>query len=101
MLKKTYYNTKITGLKGKIWSISGLATNAALTVVENKISNINNLIKKKKEKKDYHKKITEIEKKLADHNLDKYITTPELNALAANICKISTIKLNKKDRFWC
>ena len=32
-------------------SISGLATNAALTAVENKISNINNLIKNKKEKK--------------------------------------------------
>ena len=44
LLKKTDYNTKITEIKGKIPSISGLATNAALTAVENKIPNINNLV---------------------------------------------------------
>ena len=36
------------------------------------------LLKKKK----YDSKITEIEKKLPDHNHDKYITNPEFNDLA-------------------
>ena len=34
---------------------------------------------------DYNAKITEIEKKLTDHNHDKYITTPEFNTLAASV----------------
>ena len=33
----------------------------------------------------YNTKITEIGKKLTDHNHDKYITTPEFNTLAANV----------------
>ena len=45
--KKTDYNAKITEIEGKIHSITGLATTVALTVVENKISNVNNLLKKK------------------------------------------------------
>ena len=57
LLKKKDYNTKITGRKGKIQSISGLATNVALTAVENKIPYVNNLIKKT----DYNTKTTEIE----------------------------------------
>ena len=44
LLKKTDCNTKITEIKGKIPSISSLATNAALTAVENKIPNINSLV---------------------------------------------------------
>ena len=44
--KKTDYNTKIAEIQGKIPSISGLATNAALTAVENKIPNISSLVKK-------------------------------------------------------
>ena len=55
--------------------ISGLATNAALTALksdlENKIPNISSLV----EKADYNTKITEIEKKLTDHDHCKYITT--------------------------
>ena len=46
LLKKTDCNTKITETEGKIPSISGLATNAALTTVENKIPNFNSLVKK-------------------------------------------------------
>ena len=61
-------------------SISGLAKNAALTEVKNKIPNINSLVKKT----DYDVKITKLEKKLTDHNHDKYITTPEFNTLAAD-----------------
>ena len=66
---------------GKIPNISSLATKAALATVENKITNISNLVKKT----GFDTKITEIEKKLTDHNHDKYITTPEFNALAADI----------------
>ena len=32
-------------------------------------------------KTNYNTKITEIEKKITDHNHDKYITTPEFNKL--------------------
>ena len=58
-------------------SISGLATNSALTAVDNKI--------KVKKKTDCDTKITEIEKKLTDQNHDKYINTPEFNTLAADV----------------
>ena len=43
LVKKTDHNVKITEIESKIPSITGLATNAALTVVENKIPNIINL----------------------------------------------------------
>ena len=36
-------------------------------------------------KTNYNTKITEIENKLTDHNHDKYIDTPELNKLAADV----------------
>ena len=49
-------------------------------MVENKIPNINSLVKK-----DYDVKITEIKKKLTDHNHDKYISTPDFNTLAADV----------------
>ena len=62
-------------------SISGLAINDSLTVIEKKISNINSLVKKKRT--DYSIKITEIEKLLTDHNHDKYISTPEFNKPSA------------------
>ena len=81
LVKKTDYNAKITEIKGKLISISSLATNAALMTVGNKIPNISSLVKKT----DYDTKITEIEKKITDHNHDKYITTPEFNTLAADV----------------
>ena len=43
---KSTYNTKITEIECKTPTISGLATNAALTAVENKIPNISSLVKK-------------------------------------------------------
>ena len=46
--KKNRYWCKI---KSKIPSISGLATNAALPGVENKIPDVSSLVKKKKKKK--------------------------------------------------
>ena len=84
-------------MEGTIPSISGLATNAALTAVENKMPNISNLVIT-----DYNTKISELEKKLTDHNHGKYITTSEFNTLAADVilqCKISTSTFNNKDRF--
>ena len=55
--KKNRYQCKI---KSKIPSISGLATNAALPGVENKIPDVSSLVKKKKKKK----KKTNIKKNL-------------------------------------
>ena len=60
-------------------SITGVATTSALTVVENKILDVSNLIKKT----DYNTKMSETENKVNDHDHDKYINTPEFNTLAA------------------
>ena len=77
-------------------SISGLATTSALNAVENKIPDISSLVKKT----DYNAKILDIEKKVTDHDHDKYITTLEFNNLAAKLyCKISTSKFSNKGRF--
>ena len=46
LLKKADYNAKIIEIEGKIPRISGLATNAALTAVENEIPDVSNLVKK-------------------------------------------------------
>ena len=56
-----------------------MVTKTVLTAVENKLRNVSNLVKKT----DYNTKITEVEKKLNNHNHDKYIDTSELNKLAA------------------
>ena len=48
-----------------------------MIAVENKIPNVSNLVTKT----DYNTKISEIEKKISDHNHDKYINTPEFNKL--------------------
>ena len=68
-------------MENKIPSITGLATNSALPAVENKMPNVSNLVKKT----NYNTKISEIEKKITDHNHEKYITTPEFNNLAATL----------------
>ena len=73
--------TKLTELENKIPDVSGLATKTALTAVENKIPDVSSLVKKT----NYDTKISELEKKLTDHNHDKYITTPEFNTLAADV----------------
>ena len=46
LVEKTDYNTKITEIEDKIPTIGGLATNAALTAVENKTPNTSSLVKK-------------------------------------------------------
>ena len=50
-----------------------------MTAVENKIPDVSNLVKKT----DYNTNISEIEKKLTDHNHEKNITTSEFNELTA------------------
>ena len=61
--------------------VSNLVTKTALTTVENKISDVNNLVKKT----DYDTKIIEIENKLNNHNHDEYISHPEFNTLATDV----------------
>ena len=73
--------TKPTELENEILNFSSLVTKTALTAVENKIPSVSSLVKKT----DYDTKISELEKKLTDHNHDKYITTPEFNTLAADV----------------
>ena len=55
-------------MENKIPSISGLATNSALTAVKNEITNVSSLVKKT----DYYTKISDIEKKITDHDHGKY-----------------------------
>ena len=81
MAKKADLNAKITQIENKIHSIGGLASNSALTAVENKIPNVSNLIKKT----NCNTKISEIESKINNHNHDKYITTSKFNNLAAGV----------------
>ena len=60
-------------------SITGLANNSALTAIENKVSDVSSLV----ENTDYKTRVSEIEKKVSDHNHNKHITTLEFNNLAA------------------
>ena len=52
--------------------------------------NISSLVNKT----DYNTKITEIEKKLTDHNYDKYITTSEFNNLADDVFNARLARAN-------
>ena len=51
-----------------------------LTVVENKIHDVSSLVKET----DYNTKVSDIEKKITDHDHDKYITTLKFNTKAAS-----------------
>ena len=73
--------TKLTELENNIPDVSSLATKIVFSAVENKTPSDSSLVKKT----DYGTKISELEKKLTDHNHDKYITTPEFNTLAADV----------------
>ena len=71
---------KINEVKGKIPSITNLATTNAFTAVENKVSNVSNLVKVTY----YNIKINKIQKKKrnTDHDhSNKYITTKGFNKL--------------------
>ena len=73
--------TKLTELENKIPDVSSLARKTALTAAENEIPSVSSLVKKT----DYDTKISELEKKLIDHDHGKYITNPEFNNLAAGV----------------
>ena len=60
--KKTDFNTKVTEIEGKIPSMTGLVTNSELTIVENEIPDVSNLVKKT----DFNTKVTEMEGKIPD-----------------------------------
>ena len=74
-------NTKLTELENKILDVSSLVTKNALTAVKNKIPGGSSLVKTA----NYDTKISELKKKLTDHNHDKYITIQEFNTLAADV----------------
>ena len=61
-------------------SISGLVTTSALTAVENNIADVINLIKNW-----YDTKIIETEKKVTDHDHDKFTTFQEFNNVTAKL----------------
>ena len=90
LVKKIDYNTKITEIKVKIPDVNSLATTTPLKTVENKIPRVSSLVKKT----DHNTKVTEIENKLNNHNHDKYITTPEYNALAADVFNARLARAN-------
>ena len=69
---KAFLNAKTNDVKDEIPSITNLATKTALNAVENKIPSVSNLVKKT----GYNTKVNETEKKITDHNHDKYIATP-------------------------
>ena len=90
MVKKTKFNAKVTEVKGKIPSITGLAKRSALTAIENKIPDVSSLVKKT----DYDTKISDVEKKTSDHDHKKYIITPEFNTMAANVFNAKLAQAN-------
>ena len=69
----------INEIKGKIPTITNLASTTTFITVDIKIPYVSNLVKKT----DYSTKISEIEKKITDHDHDIYVTTPEFNKLTA------------------
>ena len=77
--------------------VSSLATKTGLTTIENKITDVSNLVNKA----NYNTKITEIENKLSNHNNDKYIDTQEFNKLAADVfnARIAQANLIAKSDF--
>ena len=68
LVKKISYIAKISELEGKIPSNTNLATTAALTIVENEIPDVNNLVKKET---NYDAEILDLK--------SKYFTTADYN----------------------
>ena len=83
-------DAKVTEIERKIPSITHLATNSALTAVENKIPDVSSLVTKT----DYNTRISDIEKKITDHDHDKYITTSEFNKLRTENFKARLAQAN-------
>ena len=90
LVKKTDYDAKIADIEGKIPDVSVLTTKTTLNTVKNKIPSVSNLAKKT----DYDTEFEEIENKFNNHNHDKYITIPEFNTLAADVCNARLAQAN-------
>ena len=86
---KTDYNAKITDIEGKIPSITSLATTAALNAVNDKMSNVCNLLKKKQI---MMQKISYIE--------SKYFTVSGYNKFMNNIINNKTKEMQLVKEFW-
>ena len=82
--------TKLTELENKIPDVSSLATKTPLTAVENKIPDVSSLVKKT----NYHTKISELAKKITNHDHGQHITTPEFNTLAASVFNARLTQVN-------
>ena len=65
--------------------------------MENKIPDVSSLVKKT----NYDTKINKREKKLTDHNHDKYITTPEFNTLPASVFNARLAQATLKTKTDC
>ena len=81
VVKNIYiYNTKVKNIEDKVPSDTNLATkvslNAQINELEGETRRISNLIKQAD-----IKQINKIEKKMTDHNHDKYIATTEFKTL--------------------
>ena len=87
---KTKYQTDKTELENKIPDVTDFVKKTKLTEIENKIPDISSLVKKT----DHHTKNKELERKLADHDLDKYITIPEFNTSAASVFNARLAQVN-------
>ena len=72
---KNKLNAKITEIQNKIPSITGLASNSVLTAAANNIPDVSSLVKMT----DYDTKISDIGKKITNHDHDKYVTSSEFN----------------------
>ena len=77
VVKKLDYNSKSTEITYKIPNISGLATKATLTAVENKMPIISSLVKKQIATQ----KLLKLKKTKKNdcHDHDKYIISPDIN----------------------
>ena len=97
LVKKLDCNAKITEIENKIPSITGLATNSALTAAEDEILNVSNLVRKQI----MAQKLLKLKKKLTDDDHDKYITTSEFNNLAARFftARLAQANLIRKTNF--
>ena len=61
-----------------------------MTAVENKIPDVSSLVTKT----GYNRKISDIEKKITDHDCDEYITTSEFNTLTTENFKARLAQAN-------
>ena len=97
LVEKTDLNAKVTEMESKIHNITSLATNSALTAVENEIPDVSSLVKKKKT--DYDGKILDIESKVINHDHDKYITTSKFNKSTTET-RLAQVNLVTKTDFY-